>query len=191
MAYMLGGRIISRDTCKFADGKAYAGITRANGHKKKEESIRKLAKLENIRYVFTAHAGTPLISTARSGIEKIGYAVPRNGKDGRIRSPYLAFAAAPAEDAGRWDERKSEQLIASAIDLGVNYFDTAYLYFGNEALVGKILSGERRDKVLLSTKLPPMQVNSRADMDRLLDIQLERLGTDRIDYYLLHSLMSF
>jgi predicted aldo/keto reductase-like oxidoreductase len=93
--------------------------------------------------------------------------------------------------AGRWDERKSEQLIASAIDLGVNYFDTAYLYFGNEALVGKILSGERRDKVLLSTKLPPMQVNSRADMDRLLDIQLERLGTDRIDYYLLHSLMSF
>ena len=92
---------------------------------------------------------------------------------------------------GRWDEKKSERLIAAAIDEGINYFDTAYLYFGNEALVGKILAGGRRDKIQLATKLPPMQVSTRADMDRFLDIQLKRLATDRIDYYLLHSLMSF
>lgn len=92
---------------------------------------------------------------------------------------------------GRVDEKKSEQLIVSAIDKGVNYFDTAYLYFGNEALVGKILSGGRRDKVMLATKLPPMQVNTRGDMDKFLDIQLERLRTEYIDYYLLHSMMSF
>ncbi len=95
------------------------------------------------------------------------------------------------KSGGRWDEKKSEELIVSAIEKGINYFDTAYLYFGNEALVGKILSGGRRDKVMLATKLPPMQVHSRADMDKFLDIELKRLGTDRIDYYLLHSLMSF
>ncbi len=92
---------------------------------------------------------------------------------------------------GRIDEQKSERLIASAIEQGVNYLDTAYLYFGNEAAVGNILSGGRRDKVLLATKLPPVQVRAREDMDRLLDVQLARLKTDTIDYYLLHSLMSY
>jgi glyoxylase-like metal-dependent hydrolase (beta-lactamase superfamily II) len=58
MAYMLGGRyLFTGDTCKFADGKAYAGSHYTMDIKRQEESIRKLAKLENIRYVFTAHAG--------------------------------------------------------------------------------------------------------------------------------------
>lgn len=92
---------------------------------------------------------------------------------------------------GRADEKKAEKLVISAIEQGVNYFDTAYLYFGNEALVGRILSGGYRDKVRLATKLPPVQVGSRLDMERLLDLQLQRLQTDHIDYYLMHSLMTF
>jgi uncharacterized protein len=92
---------------------------------------------------------------------------------------------------GRVDEKRAERLVRSAIDEGVNYVDTAYLYLGNEAIVGNILSGGSRDKVFLATKLPPVQVTSRSDMDRLLNTQLERLKTDRIDYYLMHNLMSF
>jgi len=91
---------------------------------------------------------------------------------------------------GRLDEARAERLVRSAIDRGVNYLDTAYLYLGNEALVGRILSGGYRDKVFLATKLPPVQVASRRDMEKLLNTQLERLKTDRIDYYLMHNIMS-
>jgi predicted aldo/keto reductase-like oxidoreductase len=91
---------------------------------------------------------------------------------------------------GRVDEKRAERLVYSAIDAGVNYVDTAYLYLGNETIVGNILSKGYRDKVLLATKLPPVQVNSRRDMDKILATQLERLRTDRIDYYLMHNIMS-
>lgn len=93
---------------------------------------------------------------------------------------------------GRIDEKKAEYLVHSAIDQGVNYVDTAYLYFGNEAAVGNILSKEGyRDKVLLATKLPPVQITAQRDMEKILNTELERLKTDRIDYYLMHNLMSF
>lgn len=87
------------------------------------------------------------------------------------------------------DEKLAERLIARAIEAGVNYFDTAYIYPGNEALMGRILSQEgRRDKVRLATKLPHYLVKKTADIGRIFSAQLERLRTDRIDYYLMHML---
>ncbi|WP_424359377.1 aldo/keto reductase [Methanocella sp. MCL-LM] len=86
------------------------------------------------------------------------------------------------------DEERAITQIRSAIDQGVNYLDTALLYPGSEALVGKALAGGYREKVKLATKLPPMQVKTREDMDKLLDVQLQKLQTDHIDYYLLHSI---
>jgi hypothetical protein len=72
----------------------------------------------------------------------------------------------------------------------VNYVDTAVPYHGGESerFLGRALSGGYREKVKLATKLPPWSVKTREDMDRILDIQLKKLQTDRIDYYLLHSL---
>ena len=90
----------------------------------------------------------------------------------------------------RVDEKRAAQQLISAIERGVNYVDTAYLYMGNEAILGNILSNGYREKVFLATKLPPMQVNSRADMEKILDVQLKRLKTDHIDYYLIHMLMT-
>lgn len=95
------------------------------------------------------------------------------------------------KSGGRVDEKRAERQVLSAIDQGVNYLDTAYLYFGNEAIVGNILSGGYRDKVMIATKMPPVQINSQADMDKILGVQLERLKTDHVDYYLLHSLMTY
>lgn len=92
---------------------------------------------------------------------------------------------------GRVDEKRAERQVISAIEQGVNYLDTAYLYFGNEAIVGSILSKGYREKVMIATKLPPVQVNSKQDMVRILNTQLERLRTDHIDYYLVHNLMTF
>jgi len=81
--------------------------------------------------------------------------------------------------------------IYSAIDRGVNYIDTAYTYHGgkSESFLGEVLSADGfRNKVKLATKLPHWATSSRQDMEKMLDLQLRKLRTDRIDYYLVHNL---
>ncbi|MEI7424485.1 MAG: aldo/keto reductase [Prolixibacteraceae bacterium] len=102
----------------------------------------------------------------------------------------------PGGDASKINEELSTELIRYAIDEGVNYIDTAYPYHGkgmgsagrSEPVVGKILRDGYRQKVKLATKLPSWLINSRSDMDRILNEQLERLETDHIDFYLVHAL---
>ena len=88
------------------------------------------------------------------------------------------------------DEERATRQIREAIDHGINYIDTAVPYHGGESerFLGRALSGGYREKVKLATKLPPWSVKTREDMERILDIQLKKLRTDHIDYYLLHSL---
>ena len=91
---------------------------------------------------------------------------------------------------GRIDEERAARQVRHAIDCGVNYIDTAWPYHGGESepFVGRALTGGYRERVRLATKLPAWMVARREDMDRFLDRQLEKLGTSRIDYYLVHSL---
>ncbi len=91
---------------------------------------------------------------------------------------------------GKIDEKRASAQIYRAIDLGVNYFDTAMPYHlgESEPFLGKILSGEKRDKIKIATKLPPWSIKKKDDMNIIIDTQLRRLKTDRIDYYLLHAL---
>jgi len=91
---------------------------------------------------------------------------------------------------GRIDEARAIAQIRFAIDNGVNYMDTAWPYHGGESenLLGKALKDGYRDRVKVATKLPSWMIKSRADMDRYLAAQLEKLGTDHIDYYLVHTL---
>lgn len=88
------------------------------------------------------------------------------------------------------DEKRSEAMIISAIEQGVNYFDTAYIYQnGNsEKVLGQILAKGYRDHVKIATKLPHFLVKNVADLDKIFAKQLQRLQTDRIDYYLIHML---
>lgn len=88
------------------------------------------------------------------------------------------------------DEEEAIRIIRHAIEGGVNYVDTAYPYHAgqSEILVGKALGRQYREKVKLATKLPTWLVNSKADFDRFLKEQLKKLQTDRVDFYLLHSL---
>ena len=87
------------------------------------------------------------------------------------------------------DEDRSIELLRSAMDQGVNYFDTAYSYHGgkSEGVLGRAVQG-RREKVLLTTKLPVWLVETAESFDRLLEEQLHRLGTSYLDFYLLHAL---
>ena len=99
----------------------------------------------------------------------------------------MRFPGAP----GRPDAKTADAIISRAVEQGINYLDTAYLYPGNEACVGASL--ERlglRDRVLLATKLPHASCKCAEDFDRFFDEQLRRLRTEHIDYYLMHNITS-
>jgi aryl-alcohol dehydrogenase-like predicted oxidoreductase len=97
--------------------------------------------------------------------------------------------------AGR-DETEAIATLHRALDLGVDFLDTADMYgpFTNEALVGKAIRG-RRDQVVLATKFGNMRspegaflgVNGRPEYVReACDASLKRLGVDHIDLYYQH-----
>ncbi len=87
------------------------------------------------------------------------------------------------------DRPEAIRMIRHAIDEGVTYIDTAFGYHNEESevVVGLALQDGYREKVNLATKLPLWKVEVAEDMERLLDIQLGRLQTDHVDFYLLHA----
>ncbi|MCH5207039.1 MAG: aldo/keto reductase [Oscillospiraceae bacterium] len=85
------------------------------------------------------------------------------------------------------DFEKAEKEVMLAVESGVNYFDTAYMYPGSEDCLGKILEKNNcRDKVYIATKLPQYIIRSAAAIDKTFNEELSRLRTDHIDYYLMH-----
>jgi predicted aldo/keto reductase-like oxidoreductase len=93
-------------------------------------------------------------------------------------------------DYGKIDEQESVEMVRYAIDEGVNYIDTAWMYHDHqsEAFVGRVLEDGYREKVKVATKLPSWMVEKPSDFDRFFDEQLRRLQTDSVDFYLFHSL---
>jgi aryl-alcohol dehydrogenase-like predicted oxidoreductase len=101
-----------------------------------------------------------------------------------------------SEFYGTADEGEAIATIHRALDLGVNFLDTADAYgpFKNERLVGRAIKG-RRDEVVLATKFGNVRneqgerLGIRGDRDYVLaacEASLERLGTDHIDVYYQH-----
>ncbi|MCL1997253.1 MAG: aldo/keto reductase [Turicibacter sp.] len=87
---------------------------------------------------------------------------------------------------------ETERLILGAIERGVNYFDTAYLYPGSEKILGGILrKNGKREGVFIATKLPLLLCKKRADFDKFFAEQLARLQTEYVDYYLMHNVSSY
>ena len=87
------------------------------------------------------------------------------------------------------DFDKAEEEIMTAFRHGVNYYDTAYVYPGSEAALGKILEKNGiRDQIYIATKLPHYMIKKYEDLDRYFSEELKRLRTDHVDYYLMHML---
>lgn len=96
---------------------------------------------------------------------------------------------------GRCDLERSREVINTALEAGINFFDTADVYGnrgGSEAFMGKILKG-RRDEIVLATKFGlemgtgERSLGSRRYIKAAVEASLRRLDTDRIDLYQLHT----
>lgn len=86
-----------------------------------------------------------------------------------------------------WQEKAEEEL-KMAYEAGVNYFDTAYIYPGSEAALGKFLAKGYRNKVYVADKLPHYLVKKPEDIEKFFKEMLSRLKSDYIDYFLIHML---
>ena len=95
------------------------------------------------------------------------------------------------------DEKEASKMLKYGIENGINLIDTAYPYHsatlegnGNsEKFLGKFLKeNSLRDEVYISTKSPCWEMEKHSDFDYYLNKQLDKLQTDYVDIYLLHSL---
>lgn len=98
----------------------------------------------------------------------------------------------PASRMHAWtlDPAKSEEIIKHALDLGINFFDTANCYSAgtSEEYLGRaIRNNVARDKVVLASKVYFNEGNlSKTAIEREIDGTLRRLGTDYLDLYIIH-----
>ena len=101
-------------------------------------------------------------------------------------------------DGKEWmlDADESQATIDRAIDLGINFFDTANVYSdgGSEEILGKVIDGYDRDSLVIATKVfgemdesdPNARGLSRKAIEQELEDSLDRLGVDAIDLYQTH-----
>ncbi|MCL1827331.1 MAG: aldo/keto reductase, partial [Candidatus Cloacimonetes bacterium] len=96
----------------------------------------------------------------------------------------------PMKEDGTIDVKEAVKIVRHAIDNGVNYIDTAYMYHGGESekVVAKVLKDGYREKVKIADKMPLWSVKEEGDLDKIFFDQLKKLEVKKIDFYLLHAL---
>lgn len=91
------------------------------------------------------------------------------------------------KNGGKIDMEETEKEILYAMESGINYFDTAYMYPGSEDTLGTILKKNNcRDKIHIATKLPQYLLRNSAGIEKYFQEELQRLKTNYIDFYLMH-----
>lgn len=87
------------------------------------------------------------------------------------------------------DEEKTAEMVAYALEQGVNYFDTAYGYHAGESekVIGKILSKYPRNSYYLATKFPGYDLSNMDKVESIFEEQLKKCGVDYFDFYLFHN----
>lgn len=104
----------------------------------------------------------------------------------------LGFGAMrlPTDKNGVIDDALNKKMVDRAIDCGINYFDTAYMYMGgkSEAAMGRALKKHEREEFNLTTKMPVVMLEKEDDVERIFNEQLQRCQCGHFDFYLVHCL---
>ena len=112
---------------------------------------------------------------------------------GPVTTSLLGFGCMrlPEDAPGHVDREKAFAMLDAARAAGVTYYDTAHPYHGgdSERVLGEWLKTQNRDALLVADKLSAwMTDGTRAGAKAMLDSQLETVGVDHFDFYLLHAL---
>ncbi len=103
----------------------------------------------------------------------------------------MRFPLIDKEDPKSLDYEKITQMIDTFMEKGFTYFDTAYIYHGQESecLLKKVLV-ERypRESFKIATKLPSMLLKTKENVSDFFNEQLKKTGAGFFDYYLIHCL---
>ncbi len=104
----------------------------------------------------------------------------------------LGFGAMrlPTDSNGNIDDALNKQMVDTAINAGINYYDTAYMYMDgkSENAMGDALKKYARSSFNLTTKMPVMMLEKEEDVEKIFNEQLKRCKTDYFDFYLVHCL---
>lgn len=113
----------------------------------------------------------------------------KNFKEEKLSLLGFGTMRLPLTEEGKVDEKQVEQMIAYAMENGVNYFDTAYPYHDGESerVVGRILSKYPRESYFLADKFPGHQIFDDYTPERFFEEQLQRCQVEYFDFYLLHN----
>ena len=108
------------------------------------------------------------------------------------KMPKLGFGLMrlPEKD-GVIDHEHVCKMVDKYMEAGMNYFDTAYVYHGGKSEVAAreaLVKRYPREDFMVATKLPAWEIKKEEDIERIFSEQLERLGVDYFDFYLLHSI---
>jgi len=114
----------------------------------------------------------------------------RTTQNGTFELPIIGLGCWPFGGGDYWgpsDQGEVNQVVQTAFDHGINYFDTAEVYNEgrSEVSLGIALQGIPREKVLIGTKISPSNCYP-DDLTRHCDESLNRLKIDYIDLYMIH-----
>ena len=92
-------------------------------------------------------------------------------------------------DDSRIDEAAAEQMVAHAMESGINYYDTAWGYHNgqSELVLGRLLQKYPRESYFLASKFPGYDLANMDKVEEIFEKQLEKCGVDYFDFYLFHN----
>ena len=92
-------------------------------------------------------------------------------------------------DDGRIDENAALRMVETAMKNGINYYDTAWGYHGenSELVMGKALSRYPRDSFYIATKFPGYDPSNWDKVEEIFEQQLKKMGVEYFDFYLFHN----
>lgn len=104
---------------------------------------------------------------------------------------FMRLPITDKEDQSSINFEQLNKMVDTFLERGFTYFDTAFMYhnFTSEiALREALVKRHPRDSFTVATKMPTMFLKTSEDLDKIFNEQLEKVGVDYFDYYLLHNL---